>query len=300
MLKCLRMDNLMKSPRPMRLTDRDLLIFEAIHACEGMLGAQQIRCFPDKNGNPFFDSWRTTRERLSKLYQNGYLARPDRQQRAAITDMVYWLTERSAELVAGLHGQELNAFHWRKQPRWSLVTHDLALNDFRIAMLKACQDLPGVELECWIPSIEFWADSDAVHYQDEHYKQAKRRVRPDGYFVIRCWNAANDKWDHFRFLLEIDMASEHLPRYAREKVRPGVAYLKSAAYAQRFGANAGRWLVVTTSPRRMRNMKRQTETVAGRDAGLFYFTTFDQVRPQTVLEAIWYRGGEEQPIPLFS
>jgi len=35
------------------------------------------------------------------------------------------------------------------------------------------------------------------------------------------------------------------------------AYLKSEAYADRFGHRSGRWLVVTTEDRRMANMLRQ-------------------------------------------
>src|SRR4051812_22840109 len=120
-----------KTPRPMYLTGRDKHILEAIHAHDGMLGAEQIRRL-------FFNSWRVTRERLSKLYQNGYIARPDRRQRAALSDMIYWLSEQGAEIVAGLRGQALDEFKWRKTPRWALVEHDLAVNTFRIDVNEAC------------------------------------------------------------------------------------------------------------------------------------------------------------------
>jgi hypothetical protein len=285
----------------MRLTERDLYIFEAIHAFDGMLGAQQIRRLRYRDGKPLFKSWRTTRERLSKLYQNGYIDRPDRRQRAALIDMVYWLTERSAALVAGLHGQELDEFRWRRQPRWSMVEHDLAVNDFRLAIVEACGNVPGLELAEWQPAGEFWAYPDEVEYKDEQGKKTKRRIRPDSFFDILHLNGSDGKWYHNRMLLELDRATEDNPRFAREKVRPGVAYLRSQAYERRFGFKSGRWLVVTTGERRMLNMKRQTEATAGGDAGAFYFTMLDQVTPDSVLtEPIWYQGNVDEPVALFT
>ena len=283
-----------QKPRPMHLTERDKRILEAIHAFDGMLGAQQIKRL-------FFNSWRTTRERLSKLYQNGYIARPDRRQRAALPDMIYWLGEQGAEIVAGLHGLELSEFKWRKLPKWSLVEHDLAVNTFRLDVEQACAAAAGLELEEWIPQGEFWAYPDQVEYIDAQNKTARRRVRPDGFFVIRQWRAREAKGYRHRMLLEIDRATEDNPRFGREKARPGVAYLRSEAYERRFGDKSGRWLVVTTGARRLANLKRQTEIELGRDATVFYFTTFEQVAPENLLTApIWQRGGQEAPTALFS
>ena len=84
-----------------------------------------------------------------------------------------------------------------------------------------------------------------------------------------------------------------------DKVKPGLLYLKSTAYKERFGYNSGRWLVVTTSEKRLDNLKHQTEAIAGRAASVFYFTTFAQVNPATILTApIWRRGGETTLRPL--
>ena len=82
-------------------------------------------------------------------------------------------------------------------------------------------------------------------------------------------------------------------------MRPGLAYLRSEAYRQRFGYGSGRWLVVTTGARRMHNLKCQAERVAGQEAKVFYFTA-EKVRPETVLTGpIWWRGGAVQPCALF-
>ena len=50
--------------------------------------------------------------------------------------MIYWLDKQGAEIVASLQGTPLGEFQWRKKPRWFQVDHDLAVNDFRLDMLK--------------------------------------------------------------------------------------------------------------------------------------------------------------------
>jgi len=100
-----------------------------------------------------------------------------------------------------------------------------------------------------------------------------------------------------RYLLEIDRSTEDNPRFFREKILPGMAYLNSEAYGDRFGHRSGRWLVVTTGERRLRNMlsqARQAET-----KGLFYFTTYDKLNSVTILHTpIWKRADRKELVPL--
>ncbi len=57
-----------------------------------------------------------------------------------------------------------------------------------------------------------------------------------------------------------------------------MAYLNSEEYGDRFGHRSGRWLIVTTTERRMRNMLSQAKQAETK--GLFYFTTFDNLKSQ--------------------
>lgn len=271
----------------MQLTERDTRILEAIHAFDGILGDYQIR-------RMFFTGERQARGRLSLLFQHGYLEKTSRAQRAGLPCMVYWLGKRGAAHVAGLSGQELREFSYRREPRWAQVAHDLAVNDFRLDIMEACAQNSDFALERWIPEGEFWAHPDRVEYKQADGKKARRLIRPDGFFVIR-----HGKY-YSRLLLEIDCSTEDNPRFAREKIRPGVAYLRSREYKQRFGFQSGRWLVVTTSERRMRNLKQQAEIAVGKDAQVFLFTTADKVTRQSVLTApIWLRGGDSDLSVLF-
>ena len=116
----------------MRLTERDKRILEAIHAYDGILSFSQIQ-------RMYFSGKSQTEQRMKLLYQNGYVNRPDKDQRRRIPEMVYWLDKKGAELVASLHGTTPSEMGWRKEPRWFQVEHDLAVNDFRLDLVEACQ-----------------------------------------------------------------------------------------------------------------------------------------------------------------
>lgn len=270
----------------LNITERDRRIFEAIHyTYDGMMGAKQIERL-------FFNSWRMARGRLGQLYKTGYLMRPTRKQRWALTDMPYWLTDKSAEILSRQEGMILREFSYRKNPRWGQINHDLAVNDFQIDVQEACTKSQKLEFIEWIPQGEFWRDPDFIKYTNENGVRRKRGIRPDGYFVIKEKQIS-------RFLVEIDMSTEDNPRFGREKTLPLVAYLRSKAYKTRFG-KSGRILVVTTSSRRLQNMKRQTEKMLPqKDAKWFCFTTFEMVTTDSIFtEPIWYVGGVGQPVSL--
>jgi len=267
----------------MRLTARDKRILEAIHAYDGMLGFSQIR-------RMFFTGRSQTEERLKLLYQHKYVNRPNRSERMRLPEMIYWLDKPGAELVASLNSIFLKDFQWKKKPRWFQVEHDLAVNDFKLDVIEACHISKNATLESWIPESNFLAYPDRITYSFSN-KTVKRYIRPDGFFILRTHE------ERLRYLLEIDRGTEDNPRFLREKIVPGLAYLKSQEYEKRFGHRSGRWLVVTTTDRRLNNMLRQARR---RNAKwLFYFTTFNRVSPKTLFfSPIWYRSDQNQPVPL--
>jgi hypothetical protein len=274
-------------PPAMRLTERDKHILEAIHDHDGMLSHPQVKTL-------FFGSDTQLRTRMALLFQHGYVNRPSRKQRAALSHMIYWLGEKGAAYLAGQVGERVEDFSYRKEPRFLQVEHDLAVNDVRIAITQACEATEGFDLIEWLPEGEFHAYPDKVEFTLPNGTRSARNITPDSFFTVERQGRS------FRFLLELDNRTSDNPRFAREKVIPGLAYLKSEIYKKRFGATSGQWLVVTTGERRLKNLKRQTEQTVGENAKWFYFTTLDRIRRETVLtSAIWYRGGDHDPMPLF-
>lgn len=256
---------------------------EAIHFYDGMMSFSQIMRL-------FFTGKSQAELRLKLLYQNCFVNRPNKEQRRRLPEMIYWLDKKGAEIVASLNGTPTSEFSWRKEPRWFQVEHDLAVNNFRLNIVEACSIDPIVSLESWIPESEFWAYPDQIEY-DYNGNVLKRYIRPDGFFTM-----TTDK-NRLRYLLEIDRSTEDNPRFLREKILPGLAYLRSNAYEERFGYRNGRWLVVTTSERRMSNMLRQARRAKAK--GLFFFTTYDKITVNTLLfSPIWHRVDRDEPVPL--
>lgn len=280
----------------LRLTHRDRAILEALHAFDGLLSIDQIdRLFFSGKGGSH------PRDRMRVLFHHRYVNTPAQRNihRVPLGETIYYLDTRGAEMVAGLRGETLNTFKYRREPRWSMIDHDLGVSDFRIAVLQACQSLSYLHLHTWLTDQEFLAYPDMIEYTSETGKKRRRRIRPDAFFMLKQEkNGLLHRAEEFAYLLELDRATEDNPRFAREKVLPGLAYLKSQRYHDRFGTPYGRFLVVTTTEQRMNNLRSQTRRAG--DRGQFYFTTFEKVTSATVLTApIWLMTDRDTPFSLF-
>lgn len=269
------------------LTARDLHIMETIHAYDGMMNRKQIdELFFSGKGRS------QVRTRLSALCRAGYLQSFNHLTLHDVPfgEVIYLLNRRGAKELAALNSQPFKLFPWRKKPRFAQIRHDLKVNDMRLIFCQTAQQDPELTLNEWIPEGEFLSRPDKISYRNGQNKERSRLMRPDGFFTIQ----KKHKNGVFAFLVEVDMGTEDNPRFGREKVRPGIAYLKSDAYKQRFGLSYGRWLVITTGGRRMNNMKSQTERIGGN--GLFYFTTFEALTAEAVFrKPIWFWAGQDEP-----
>ena len=275
---------------PMVLTDRDGRILEHIHEYDGFLADYQVKDLE-------FTGMRQARDRLGKLFHNGYLNRTNRRGRTRFGTMIYWLSAQGAEYVAGVQGVPREELRWMKQLREDLVPHNLLVNDFTLILQQACAQSEEFNLYHWINESVFRADPDKVEYTTSTGKRTGRNLIPDRYFLVE---REGDRLFRSRLLLELDVATHPNKRFADQKVLPGIAYLRSEAYQKRFGSQSGRWLLVTTGDRRLSFLKETTERVAGRDATVWYFTTFDRVSVETMLtEPVWYKGGSQEPVALF-
>lgn len=284
------------TPKEHYLTRRDKLILVAIHAREGMLSPSQVmRLWDEENGEYLFkpgSGLRQAQDRLSRLFDNGYLKRPSRRKRASFDEMVYLLDKLGAEVVAGKYGGYVSKLQWRDKPRWSMVNHDLQLNDFRLFVEAFARKTDGFSVSDWVSSSEFWSEPDAINYQGK-----KREVKPDGYFLatVTRTKKGKERFFDFRLLPEIDMDTETSARIGRDKVLVLLKYLNSKPYRERFGVNSGQVLFATIGKeRRVQNMKAEVERVAGKDAHAFYFTSFDWIDADSVLDARWYQGGHNR------
>lgn len=300
------------TPAPMRFQKRDGEIVQTIFKYDGVLARRQIKqlFWPTA-------SIKTMERRLSLLFHNGFLNMPNMEQRRInpIPEPVVWLGWRGILIIAQEQGLEIDMpnkvnenqlrnlekalkksdIRWQREPRWSQLSHDIAVNDFRLSVEHAAHYWPSLTLEQWIPEGEFFTNMDRV----EIGKRTKG-VRPDGFFLlVDHMRLINNSPAKARFLLELDNSTHPVTRFGRDKAIPGMAYIRSKAYQERFGFNSGRWLVVCKSHQRMINLKVQTKKVLGKQAGNFLFTTLDQASPMAVLnKPIWQRAGSDDFVSL--
>lgn len=280
----------------MRLTKRDNKILEALHSYDGMLSLGQIdKLFFSGKGRS------RPRQRMRILYDNKYVGMPSERtiHRVPLGETIYWLDRRGAEVVAARKGSALSELTWRRRPRWSWIEHDLTVNNFRLQIHHACKSMDDVDLQIWVPETDFLASPDTVRFKDDKEVSHTRQARPDGFFLITRGHTNETRSEEFGFLLEIDMATHSNPSFERNKVRAGLAYLKSKSYERRFGLRYGRWLVVTTTDKRLNHLLGQTERASGKE--LFYFTTFELLDKATetthvgiLTEPVWLVAGNRK------
>jgi hypothetical protein len=305
-------------PPPLRFQPRDEAILQTILDLDGVVARRHIQAlfWPGK-------SQQALQVRLSKLYHNGYLNWPNRTQHNTypIPEPILWLGWRGILHLALRRGilltpltrlnenqlrtlqKELReqGLRWLREPNWSCLPHDLKVIDFRLDVSQSVQASPVLKLEQWISESVFRADPDRIRFSfrgnNGKVYQKKKGVIPDGFFeLVNAERQSLGQPAKVRFLLELDMATHDTPSFGVEKVAAGVAYVRSAEYKARFGSNSGRWLIVTTGMRRLKNLMKQTTTYAPRDANLFYFATQADAHQYDVLtDPIWWQPGKNEP-----
>lgn len=302
----------------MRFQNRDAQILLKIYENDGVLARRHIKntFWPDK-------TTRAMEVRLLKLQRNDYLSWPtqEHQKTQPIPEPICYLGWRGAQFIAGLYGVRVDNIHgnsenqarlfqktlrdngirWIREPRWSLLRHDLAIVDFRNAIESSADELPTIHPDNWISESEFRSNMDIVEYKVRHQngemKTLKRGVCPDAYFEI-----VKDNRFKIRCLLEMDMATHSNPSFGRDKVRPYTVYINSTKYKSRFGENEGIWLVVTSGKEtRLQNLMRQTKEKTGDNSKRFLFAMMKQLADCNVFTfPMWHKVDNNKPMPLLS
>ncbi|MBZ0285214.1 MAG: replication-relaxation family protein [Anaerolineae bacterium] len=260
---------------PMKLTERDVEIISAVNDYRALLGSQLEALF--------FTSRSTCQYRLSRLFQHEFLERHFLTVVSGgpgSSPTVYTLGKRGAQVLIDTLGYEQSALRLPKKAgfAWGFLEHLLKINDVRLAVTLACR-ANGWELETWWDEPIFRSNPDHVTLTDKRGTSRQKPVLPDGYF---CLTVPHGK---ARFFLEVDRGTE-LHSAFKPQVQVYEAYTASGQYQARYQAKSLRVLIVTTTPRRLTNLKAVTKKAGGDRK--YWFTTFAQLTPETVLTTpIW-------------
>jgi hypothetical protein len=292
------------NPPPMEVTERDLAILRTVYAFRLITREQVERLlFPPTNGRDNYTRTSITRHRLKLLFHNGYVERlpvPVKQGAWAWRPL-YRLAKKGAQLIAEKQGITLSELpYWGrrfdKDQRRTVaselfVDHLLKINDVRIALILAA-DAPGCRIEQWIDdaALKSQERQDFVATHRHGGKALEARVIPDGYFVLNLGNR------RAHFFLELDQATMSNQRW-KSKVLAYQQYVASGSYHEKYQTQSLRILTVTTTEKRLKNLKKVTERVGG--GRMFWFSTFGRASTEQVLSGhIWLVAGETTPRPL--
>jgi hypothetical protein len=260
--------------------------------------------FPPDNGQTHPTKTSRVRHRLKLLFHHGYLFRDEQPVKLheGRKPLVYFIDKNAIPLLAKQYGVFREDIDWHPRDNnvtWMFLDHLLATNDVRIAIQVAAANA-GHNLTKWLDekTLKRKEMRDSVELVGPRGARIKASVVPDSFF---CLNVG--EYDYFNFL-EIDMGTEtgKSSKFGRRdfsrKIMAYLAYYRTGLYEkkydpeQRYEDFPMRVLTVTTGRKRLANLKSISED-AGADQQ-FWFTTFDQVKPQSVLnEPIWEIAGQD-------
>lgn len=260
----------------MVLTDRDQAMLLAVNSFQVVRGQQLERLF--------FSSRSTAQYRLQRLFQHEYLDRHFQsvvEGGPASSPILYTLGKRGSEIL--IHQQGLLDTDIRRFPKSipaHTLDHLLEVNEVRVAVTLACQ-AQGYRLDTWLDESVFRSQPDYVFLRDGRGREQKKPVYPDGYFALTAPAGTA------HFFLELDRGTE-----ARSAFKPQIAvyeaYTRGGGYQARFNTRSLRILIVCPGRERLKNLKLVTQEAGGDRK--YWFTTFDQIDPATILTApIWER-----------
>lgn len=276
-----RRDQRKENPAPMRLTERDIDIVEAIYQHRVMRQDQiQYLLFGRKNKSG-------AQRRLEHLFDHGYLERvflPVHMGEGR-SPTLYVLDRAGADLLRERRDYPDLVWHSSsKDIRQMFIEHALAINDVMIAVTLACQE-NGFELETWQGENQIKADYDRVRAVTTAGRRKSVPVVPDSYFAI----VAHQRRHHF--FLELDRGTMTIDRF-KNKIAGYIAYHRSGKYEERYGTRSLRVLTITTGPKRVERLKQGSEEIKGQRR--FWFAHLEDVRFDTILTApIWQVATED-------
>lgn len=272
-----------RRPPRMRETDNDRKIVSLVHAFR-VLSQRQLERLLGRSSS-------TVQRLLRRLFDHRYLDRVFLPiSHFGSSPALYVLDKRGMQLLHQQGIEKLVAVP-SKSLSPMFLEHTLAINEFRIAMMLACQR-QGWDIEQWRTESEIKSDYDRVRVP---LRSRKVALVPDGYATIFVPGRG-----HTHFFLELDRGTMTLDRF-REKVQAYIAYYKSGAYSKRYDAKGFRVLTVVDSAtdRRRHNLANTTQEVQG-IGRRFWFASAAEISSRTVLfDPIWELAGQSGYHPLF-
>lgn len=280
------------NPPGMTLTARDVAILQTIYAYDGILSVDQIhRWYFPGAGNK-----RNAQRRLSLLFHNGYIQRPQQNEQYRVPEPIVWLDKKGAQEVALQLDIPYRDLKWRNKPRWRNIAHDVLLNECRHMMTVAASAHEGFRIRDWYGQNALQsAFQNKVRYIDVTGQERSKLVWPDGFVYLDH----ADGLGGLPFLIELDNATESNVRFAREKVSPNLHLMLTEMYQRTVGVKTGRVLVIMAGEKeeRYHNIRQQVTDAGG--AFFFLFTRYEWLNEDNILSGtVWQLPHRDERVSL--
>lgn len=271
---------------PFQLTPRDLEVLKTVGDFQ-LLSAAQVQAL-------HFRSLQKTRKRLFRLWQHGLLER-----RFGVTAMgqgtppaLYGLSQRGARLLVSKLGLTIRAGLSAAPARKAsplFYEHTLRRNDFRLALTRACQITPDIQLLFWRQDNSIKEMVTFVNGSNANPSVLRKvPIFADGFFGIEV------KGNKRFFFVEIDRGTIAHTRLLLKLKAYHHLWLQRR-HIQRFGIENFRVLYITSGKGRLEHLIQSARKAQNGNGArsLFRFTTFDRFsvsNPVSVFDPIWKQG----------
>jgi hypothetical protein len=258
---------------PLRLTPRDTAILADV-AEYRFLNTEQLLSLHE-------GSRRNITERLSLLFQHGYLDRPKVQKAAnlASAHVVYSLDRKGVDVLAK-DAQERGGILRRVQEvkhTSPLIAHALMISQFRVCLTLALKGRPSVKLIRWTQGNDL---KTLLRHRGENPE-----LVPDAFFIL---DTSEFKYPCF---LEADRGTMTEERFVN-KLRLYWRHYREERFNKTLGISHFRVLTITPNEKRAENLCRAAKEADDRKqgSGMFLFmseTAYGTTRPDAILQAAW-------------
>ena len=283
----------------MRLTNRDTEIVLAVYRYR-FINAHQIEALffppdPEKGRS----RKQSCQRRLQRLFHHGFLTRIPLPivLGAGRTPYVYALDERGADIVAVELGVDRPNVSWKSadnKVKPLFLDHTQAINTLRV-IVERLDNAGKVSLATWTDegTLQSTEMQDKLPYRMHGARVS--RIIPDAYFALEVVFGSPAA----HFFLEIDQGTMSNSRW-KDKILAYIQFRQSGRSEKYFNTRNFRMLTVTTTAKRLGNLKKTTESAEGGQH--FWFTTHDQLsiwKPESLLTLKWQVAGQQMKRPLF-
>lgn len=227
--------------------------------------------------------------RLRKLWDHRYLERRFLPNVAGSAEAIYLLGNNGVSVVANMLGIDAEEVLQNRALNLAIkettLPHDLAVNDFQIAITKEIDADKRFELKRWWDPREC-EQPFKVSSGNETYTTT---LRPDGLLQILFGGQL------YSFFVELDLSTSGL-RKLKDKFVGYAQFLQLGLAKEAFGISKFYLLVITRTPERRENLRTLANEA---NAQFTWLATEAELKVSPLTAAVWRRCGQEALSALF-